>query len=100
MYRSSLDGLTEQVRALEAEKRRLEADLVGMTRIRLPQRALRVAIALLLLGGSAAVGGVLGYRHAVVSLEAASQRDAQAALWRIQRCNARLSEVLESIPDD
>jgi hypothetical protein len=99
MYRSNFDGLTEQIRALEEQKRRLETDLVGMTRIRWPQRALRVAIALLVLLGAGVLGSALGYRHAVVELRRASQEDARTALYRIEQCHGRLRQVLTSKRD-
>jgi hypothetical protein len=99
MYRSNFDGLTEQIRALEEQKRRLEADLVGMTRIRWPQRALRVVIALLVFVGAGVLGSALGYRHAVVELQRASQDDARTALHRIEQCHDRLRQVITSKRD-
>ena len=99
MYRSSLDGLTEQIRSLEEQKRRLEANLVGMTRIRGPRRALRLAIALLVLSGACLLGSGLGYRHAVIQLQEASQEDARTARWRIEECRTRLREALVSKGD-
>jgi hypothetical protein len=94
MYRSSFDGLAEQIRSLEEEKRRLEADLVGMTRIRGPRRALRIAIALLALVGSGLIGGVVGYRHAAIQLQEAWLEDVQTARWRIEQCHDRLRDAL------
>jgi hypothetical protein len=94
MYRSSLDGLTEQIRSLEEQKRRLEADLVGMTRIRGPRRALRVAIAVLALAGAGLIGSVLGYRHAAIQLQEAWLEDVHTARWRVEQCHDRLRDAL------
>jgi hypothetical protein len=95
MYRSSLEGLTEQIRTLEEQKRHLEADIVGLGRMRRPQRLLGVAIAALLLLGAGWCGRALGYRQAVVQLGEASRQDARTALRRIELCNERLREVVE-----
>ena len=100
MYRDSLDGLTEQIRSLQEQKVQLEVDLVGMKSMRWPQRALRAFVALLVLAGASAAGGVLGYRHAVIQLREASQQDARTALSRIERCNARTKEVFNLCRED
>jgi len=100
MYRSSVDGLTERVRALEEEKQHLEADLAGMKRIRWPQRAARLALLAAIVGGAAAAGGVLGYRRALIELADASRRNVEnawrgASAWRrtAELCDARLREI-------
>jgi len=93
MYRDNLEGLTEQIRALEEQRLRLEADLVGMKNMKRPQRALRVTLAALVLAAVGFAGGALGYRHAVIQLQEASRDDARTALRRIERCNERLKEV-------
>jgi len=98
MYRSSLDGLTEQLRSLEEQKRRLEADLAGMKRIRWPQRAVRLAIAALAVTGTALAGGALGFRHAVIQLREVSQQDVRTAVWRSERCQERLTQALSLVP--
>jgi hypothetical protein len=96
MYRSGLDGLTEQLRALEAQKLRLESDLAGMKRIRFPQRVARATVALLVLSGVAFVSSFLGYRHAVIEIEKAAFQDALVLRLRADRCNERLREALAS----
>jgi hypothetical protein len=94
MYRSSLDGLSEQIRFLEEQKRRLEADLVGLKRMRWPQRAFRISIAALVFSGTGSVGWVLGYRHAAIQVREAAERDAWAYLERIDQCDEQRRELL------
>jgi hypothetical protein len=100
MYRNSLDGLAEQVRALEEQKHLLEADLTGLRHMRWPQRALRVGFLGVALLVAAGVGSILGYRHAVFDLAEASQADARTAARRIDLCNERLREVLRTKLDE
>jgi hypothetical protein len=96
MYRDGLDGLTERVRGLEEEKSRLERDLACARRIRLPQRAVRATVALVVLVGAGAFGAALGYRHAMHELQEASQADGRFAMLRIARCHEKLAKVLAS----
>jgi hypothetical protein len=99
MYRSSLDGLSEQIRFLEEQKRRLEADLLGLKRMQWPQRAFRISIAALVLSGAGSGGWLLGYRHAAIQVQDVAERDAWAYLGRIERCDEQLREVLALMRD-
>jgi hypothetical protein len=94
MYRSSVDGLTEQVHSLEEQKRHLEAELATARRIVRPRRAWAMALASL---GLFAVGFVFGSVRAREPLEALRQTCAaeqQAASQRAQMCNDRLESCL------
>jgi hypothetical protein len=94
MYRDGLVGLAERVRALEEERNRLERDLACARRIRLPQRAFRAAVALVVLVGAVASGAALGYGGAMHELQGASRADARFAMLRIARCHERLAKAL------
>jgi hypothetical protein len=96
MYRSSVDGLAEQVRALEEQKSRLEAELANVRSILWPTRALRAAVALVLLTISAVLGGVMTYRHTLLTFQATHAAEERAALRRIAMCNERLAAALQS----
>ena len=99
MYRSSVEGLTEQVRALEEQKQKLEAELSTVRRILWPRRLLRYGLGLLLLVMSGVLGGVITCRRSLGALEEARAMEERAALRRIALCNERLAAALRSPRD-
>jgi hypothetical protein len=99
MYRGSLDGLAEKVRALEEERGRLEVDLAGMRRIRWPQRALRLGVALLALLAATVFGGAIGYRHGADRAMDIFGRRLDNAHERIYECRGQLATLLSAPPE-
>jgi hypothetical protein len=95
MYRSSVDGLAEQVRSLEQQKSRLEADLASMHRIVRPRRASGIAVASLALVAIGFALGSMTYHHRLDALRRSYAAEEHAANRRIEMCNERLAAALQ-----
>jgi hypothetical protein len=96
MYRSSVDGLAEQVRSLEEQRSRLEAELANVHRIVRPRRAWGIAVASLVLVALGFALGSLTAHHSLEALRKSYAAEQRAANQRIEMCNGRLAAALQS----
>jgi hypothetical protein len=93
MYRENLEGLTEQICALEVERAKLEEDLARMRRITWPQKLGRGIVAAAVAAVIAGLAVMFGYGHGVRAADDARAADMSTAWEKIYALEGELAEA-------